>query len=268
MTASEHQGQEARSIRSEGQRDSKEPDPYPRLASLVRRSRRQRVQLAIRFLRQNRPKGADPPLPRMLRGGRGGEVRLKLYLSMCLLGVRAPHDVFGTAYLWAEALGLPDFERKGARRVRDALQWLEDANLIRVERARGKNPRVYLLSQAGTGNPYRRPASSGVPYASIPVEFWSNGWILRMSAKAIAVMIVLLQYGHGRSPDEFFWMKDARRYRLSADTWSRGAEELERFGFVERRREVKGDELELRRKRNLFRLRLQRFQDLAPADED
>lgn len=193
-------------------------------------------------------------------------MRLKLYLSICLLAVGPPHDVFGTAYIWAELLGLPDYDRRGARRVRDALQWLHREKLIRIRRVRGKNPRVYLLSQAGTGNAYRRPPSHGVPYATLPVEFWANGWILKMSARAIAVLLVLLQCQHGRPHQEFFWIRDSWRYDLSADTWARGTAELSRLALLEQRQAVRGDELELRRRRNLYWVNMERFKQLASGD--
>jgi hypothetical protein len=192
-------------------------------------------------------------------------VRLKLYISMCLLAVKEPHGVFGTAYLWADALGLPDYQNNGARRVRDARHWLENARLIRVERAKGKNPRVYMLSQAGTGRPYKRPPSRGVPYASLPVAFWDNGWILEMTPSAIAALLVLLQCQYGRDEGDYFWVRDAKRYDLSPETWNRGTAELGRLGFLKKKRAIRGDELEVRRRRNLYWLDLGRFDDLPGA---
>jgi hypothetical protein len=51
---------------------------------------------------------AAPPLATMLRGGRGGEVRLKLFLSMQLIAVAHPYDVTRTASYWAHLLSLPE----------------------------------------------------------------------------------------------------------------------------------------------------------------
>ena len=189
-------------------------------------------------------------------------MRLKLYMMLCLLAVREPHDVFGAPYLWAEALDLPDFQGQGARRVREAIRWLEKANLIKVERRQGKYPTIFLLSQRGTGKPYKRPAVSGEPYASMPVAFWRNAWILVMSPGAIAVLLILLQLQYGRTPEDPPWIRSPWRYDLSADTWTRGTTELVRLGLLKKERVVRGDELEWRRRRNVYWIDLERLEDV------
>src|SRR6266849_395513 len=73
------------------------------------------VQLAKSFVRRKETSDPPPPLALLLRGGQGGEVRLKLYLTMSLLAVSAPYDIKPIpARSWAEALGLDDPERNGA----------------------------------------------------------------------------------------------------------------------------------------------------------
>src|SRR5580698_2726011 len=79
------------------------------LKFFVRRSRRSRgVQLARSFVRRENTPEAVPPLALLLRGGQGGEVRLKLYLTMLLLAVQPPFDIRDSfpAGSWAAALGL------------------------------------------------------------------------------------------------------------------------------------------------------------------
>ncbi|MEQ7129087.1 hypothetical protein ABN034_31750 [Actinopolymorpha sp. B11F2] len=54
-------------------------------------------------------------------------------------------------------LDVPEAETNGDRRVRDAMQWLEAHDLIRIEQARGKEPTCTLLSALGDGKDYFRP---------------------------------------------------------------------------------------------------------------
>jgi len=69
------------------------PTPLDHPASKVQRlvdisKRKSGIQLPISFVRD---KSETPPLAQMLRGGRGGAVRLKLYLTFDLLAAAAPH---------------------------------------------------------------------------------------------------------------------------------------------------------------------------------
>src|SRR5690242_17375576 len=103
------------------------------LDQAVKRSRRSSgIQLPLGFVRNPTVTG-NPPLARMIRGGRGGEVRLKLYLTMILVAVRPPYDIKNVpARVWAEMLDLEDPEGLGARRVSDALQWLAQRHFINL----------------------------------------------------------------------------------------------------------------------------------------
>ena len=84
-------------------------------------------------------------------------MRLKVYMTVCLRAVKTPHDVVVVPYKWAEMLGLPENETNGARRIKAALKWLAQVDMIRVERKAGLNPAAYLLAQSGPGGPYHRP---------------------------------------------------------------------------------------------------------------
>src|SRR4051794_9968663 len=90
--------------------------------------------------------GADrPPLAQLIQGGRGGEVRLKLFLCMTLIATCAPHainDPFTPMY-WARLLALDPTH--GPRRVSVALKWLHDHHFIYLEPRKGNLPRIWLL---------------------------------------------------------------------------------------------------------------------------
>src|SRR5581483_10485935 len=72
-----------------------------------------------------------PPLAHLVQGGRGGEVRLKLFLCLTLIATRAPHSINDpyTPKYWSRLLALDPV--KGPRRVSVGLKWLNDNNYIR-----------------------------------------------------------------------------------------------------------------------------------------
>lgn len=188
----------------------------------------------------------------MLRGGRGGEVRLKLYLSMTLLAVRKPYDIKSVpGPAWAELLGLAQPQNNGARRIGDALNWLEAVQLITKTSRSGLPPAVTLLNPAGDGRAYRW---SGGRYVSLPLGFWTNGWILDLSGTAISVLLVLLEMQGGREAKDPPWLTGTqrRRYGLSDDTWTRARKELEGCGLLVVRRIPQGKEFDYRRLRNTY----------------
>jgi hypothetical protein len=239
---------------------------------LVARSKRSTgVQLAKSFLRRNETSDpTPPPLALLLRGGQGGEVRLKLYLTMSLLAVSAPYDIKPIpARSWAEALGLDDPERNGARRVNDAIDWLAKHKFLVSDRRRGTPGSVRLLSQAGTGDPYTRPTVTG-RYVKVPLGLWDQGWIARLSGTALALYIVLIDAQAGRAAPQWSSPAQARqRYDLSPDTWTKGARELKAFHLVSVSKRRQGDTFDYRRMRNVYLVRdeLHRAEYTSPPQQ-
>jgi len=188
-----------------------------------------------------------------MRGGQGGEVRLKLYVTMSLLAVRAPFDLPAiAARSWAEALDLPDPDRNGARRVTDAIDWLAENKLLAAERHQGAPSPVRLLSQDGLGNPYTRPTPAG-RYVRLGLGLWYHGWVVRLSGTGLALMIVLLDLQGGRARPQ--WISPAqarRRYDLSPDTWTKALKELQQLELVKVTRQIQGDFFDYRRMRNAY----------------
>jgi hypothetical protein len=226
-----------------------------RLADMSKRT--SGIQLPIGFVRAQ-GLAARPPLARMLRdgnssrGGRGGAVRLKLYLCLNLLAVRGPYDIRPKpARAWAEALALPNPAGHGARRVSDALTWLEEAKIIVLRRQRGEAPTITLLDPAGSGGRYRRSS----PYVRVPLGFWREQWITRLSGSAVALLIVLLDLQGGKkSKQDAPWLTTFQRdrYGLSDDTWTRATKELVKHGLLEIRRIPQGRDFDFRRMRNTY----------------
>lgn len=192
-------------------------------------------------------------------------MRLKLFLSMNLIAARAPHDVTRKPVSWAALLSLADPDVNGARRIRDAINWLEHNKLIRTEKRPGGPPRVFLLSQLGTAGPYLRPSLGGARYVNVPVAFWQNGWIVTLSAPAIAMWLITKEMQGGRdSPDEV-WVSPLvakERYDLSDDTRTKGTRELASHGLLTIGRTKQGDEWRWDRLRNTYWLNLDRLEDV------
>jgi hypothetical protein len=229
------------------------------LNRLVDRSKRgSGIQLPIGFVRAQ-GLAVRPLLARMLRdgdssrGGRGGAVRLKLYLCLNLLAVHPPYDLPPVpARAWAAALALPDPEGHGARRVNDALAWLKDARTIALRRHRGAAPALTLLDPAGEGGRYKRPTSQ---YVRVPLGFWREQWVTRLSGSAVTLLIVLLDLQGGKkSRKDAPWLttRQRDRYGLSDDTWTRASKELVEHGLLEIGRVSQGRDFDFRRMRNTY----------------
>jgi hypothetical protein len=240
-----------------------------RLHRIVDKSRRSSVPLPRAFVR-NADSEAGPPLAQMLRGGRGGEAKLKVLLTMHLEGVRAPHDVSGVPSYWALTLGFADPHGNGARRVRDATAWLNAHRFIRIERDAGREPECFLLSPLGDGGAYERP-TPGEGYIRVPTAMWQNGWIVTLSGTALAMWLVLADLQGGRETQDVWVQPDEarERYRLSEDTFTKGISELERHHLVRITKQPQGaEEAYYNRLRNAYQLYGGRLLDSPHSEPD
>jgi hypothetical protein len=248
-----------------------------RAKAVAQRVYKRPTQVRRAFIeRRGRPD--SPPLAKMLRGGRGGMVRLKLYLAILWIASGGDHTVTFPARAWAQLLGLDDPQTNGARRVTDAIAWLEDHQLVRATRQRGRPPELVPLDEGGTGKAYRVPSRTWQEdaeqenraaniYVQLPVEFWTSGWAAVLSAPAIAMLLVLLAERGPKDPKKFFWFtpdQADQRYDLSEDTRTRGITELEQAGIITIKRKPVNQEMGWSRVRNHYRLNLERL--ILPLD--
>ncbi len=204
------------------------------------------------------------------RGGQGGEVRLKLYLSMLWLASGPPHDTTHPAYSWARLLGLDDPDGNGKRRVLDAIDWL-DANAFLERRSTpGKPATVRLLSDSGTGEPYTKPAGTvgGRPtYRKLEPTWWTNGWLATLSGAAVTIFLAYRNAaGNMRGPPPWITPSVTKnRYGMSNDTRQKGLRELRDWGLItahrSRQREAFGSDRTIAR----YALNLDRLAT-APTD--
>lgn len=241
--------------------------PNPLLPSAVRQlekavdraARRGNVPFLPSFVR-SQVDGVRPPLARLVQGGQGGEVRLKLYLCITMMATAKPYDIRQppVPLTWARMLALPP--ETGPRRVNSNLKWLNRNGFIELEPRRGNTPAIKLVSAEAPGIPYVRASTQG-RYVGIPIEFWRNGWILHLSATGIALLFVLLEAQGGYKEPRYIPKERQESYGLSHNTWTRGRKELERHGFLTVKRTPQGSDFDYRRLRNSYWVDDKRFLD-------
>jgi hypothetical protein len=248
-------------------------------AALAQRARGRSAQLRRAFV-EREDVSAPTPLAQVIRGGRGGEVRLKTYLSMLFIAGAAPYDVSYPARAWATLLDLENPETKGARRVNEAVSWLEARQFVTVANNPGRPSRVTLLNERGKGEQYELPGEvynrlrnkKGADvakrnrYVKIPPEFWTSGWLSVLSTPAVSMYLVLLCAQTSDEVSEVWFSPDQadKLYSLSADTRSRGLAELRKAGLLTvRRRALSNDVFDVKRFRNAYMLDMGRLGESA-----
>jgi hypothetical protein len=243
-------------------------------ASVATRNHKRPMPLRRAFAERPDNTNTLTPLARLLRGGRGGSVRLRLYLSYLWLGAAPPHELVYPSRAWAELLDLKDPEAAGARRIADAVRWLERNELVAVTNRAGAPNVVRLLSDTGNGKDYelpgaaynrlasKRPEAALIHrYIQLPAELWTSGWMAVLSPAALAMLIVLrIQVGAKDSATEVWIAPDYadKTYLLAEETRTRGLRELQAAGLItiRRRQLVTTDSFDFRRFRNVYQLNL------------
>ncbi|MET8146338.1 hypothetical protein ABZU32_39030 [Sphaerisporangium sp. NPDC005288] len=263
--------------------DTASPESLETAARAARRARK-RAQIRLGFIARNDPAGPPPPLARMIRGGRGGKVRLKLLLTYLWMqtddrGVTLARP----AQLWARLLDLEQPETAGARRITEAQQWLVKNNFIKIKSNPGHANAVTVLNETADGTPWVAPGAAAKAlsntteaakhyYAQIPATLWTNGYIQLLSGAGLSMFLILLErYALTRAPEPPpVWMspkyfKDS--FALSQDTRAAGMKELEDFNLVTiERKPVDPQDFDLERFRNVYTLHLSQLDQ--PADRN
>jgi hypothetical protein len=218
----------------------KEPiDAFEEMTKAVEASKRgSTVQFPVAFARSS---VVRPPLARMLVGGRGGEVRLKLYMTLAMQATRPPRTVRPrTNSYYARLLNLD--ETRGAKRVATAMKWLDDNRFITRQPVAGSAAQVTVLSPDGSGSDWGRV--EGPRWITVPLEIWKDGWIFQLSGRGIACYVALRDLNGGSTHPLGEYMDNTRKrsYGLSDDTWTRASKELREIGLLETNVQRWGDD--------------------------
>lgn len=234
------------------------------LEAAVRRSKRNAsVRVPQAFARDRQSHPPVPPLAMLLQGG--GEVRIKVLLTVLMMATKSPHATRVTSKDLAAMLNLPNPEAAGSRRVNKALGDLEKLQLARRERKPGYVPNTQVLYPGGGGEEWNdRYLPEG--YIALPLDLWRRGWLLALSGRALALLIILRELTHGRA-SKGAWADGIRKrqYGLSEDTWTKASKELVEAGLLDIREDVYSSHGEPRR-RNVYTLHLERLSVVDPGD--
>lgn len=204
--------------------------------------RRRAIPIRKSFVRAEKGAETPPPLAVLVkRGGRGGGVIVKLYLALVWRCSGGDFDTDISARTWANLLGLEDPNVKGARRIAKAIKILEECKLISVSPRRGEPSVITLLDESGDETPYALPSTAYAAkrkrrdiYFKVPTTLWTEGFMQRMSAPALTMLLILLAEQSGDvSPgdtdgNEVWWSTERfpQQYFVSPSMRSRGTKDL------------------------------------------
>jgi hypothetical protein len=157
--------------------------------------------------------------------------------------------------LWARLLGLP--VNPGRRRINSNLKWLEEGGFITLQPRVAAPPVITLLSATGNGRKYTRPVGR---YVGVPIELWTQGWLIDLSPTALALLLVLKELLGGHKNPRYVNRQRRDAYGLSPDTWTRATKELIDHGLLKVGRTPQGDDFDYRRLRNTYWIHEERLQ--------
>lgn len=224
--------------------------PSEAIAAMERATERSKRKATVAFPIAYVRRGGDIP-PTAAQLLQSHELRLKLHMTLVMQATSSPHTLpKRPSWSLARLMNLsPD---TGSRRANDGMNWLRAQGLIKPKRLPDGKPGLLLLHPDGSGAPWD---GNGSRYVGVPFGLWENMWILRLSGRAVAVLMSLLELNGGETDPDGALMDGHRKkqYGLSDDTWTRATKELERFGLL-RTTTVKfgDDDLDVRRRKRYF----------------
>lgn len=210
-------------------------------------------------------------------GGRGGKLRLSLYLHLLWVAAGKTHGSSRPASFWAELLGLEDPLDQGARRIRAAWKDLQDRKFVLILPANtpGDNDEIRPLREDGSGRPYSIPTGyDGDTYRRIPEialrklfgdpELTGSGLVAYLALRVLSLKV-------SRHEDlvlgkEYF----SKEVGMGDTTRKKGLENLEFLGVVESHLEKidgSGEKFDTRgRRRRIYTLVEEYFPNVTYAE--
>lgn len=210
-----------------------------RAAQMSTGSRRVDIPVRSRFIRDvNAGSGetADTPMRQLVKSGSRDGITLRLYLALLWRCSSPPYNTVIPAQKWAELLALEPPVETYSRRVTSAIKRLEAANLISVERSKGKTSVITLLDEAGDGTPYRPPRNGNTPnnrWVKVPISLWQTEQFYELGTPGLAMMLAILAEGHDDgSPVWWSVQRFQQRIGITPSTRARGVKQLSEAGLV------------------------------------
>lgn len=220
--------------------------PSEAIEAMGRAARRSQRKSSVAFpIAYVKRADSTPMAARLLQSH---ELRLKLHMTLVMQATSNPRTLPDRP---SQSLArLLNFgSETGSRRANDAKKWLEVNKLITPTLLPDGKPGLLLLHPDGSGKSWE---ANGPRWVGVPFDLWENHWILRLSGRAIAVLMALTELNGGSDhPDgELMGGHRKRQYGLSDDTWTRATKELEGFGILRTTTVRWGDDdYELRRRK-------------------
>lgn len=223
--------------------------------AIARSKRKSSVNFPIAYVKRG---DVTPTAARLVRSH---ELRLKMHMTLVMQATSSPHTLPDRpSQSLARWLNLPP--DTGPRRANEAKKWLQEEKLVAAVPLRDEKPGLLLLHPDGSGGPWE---GNGSRWVGVPLALWENAWILRLSGKAIAVLLALLELNGGSGDPDGELMDGHRKkqYGLSDDTWTRATKELEHFGLLRMTQVTWGnDDYQRRTRKRYFVIR--EALDVAP----
>jgi hypothetical protein len=157
----------------------------------------------------------------------GRETGLDLYLLTLLAASAPPYTVAHPAGVWARLLGVAS-ESTAASAISKQWKWLEEEQLVQRVGRRGRWTNIRILSEDGSGRPYRATLSGG-RWFQVPFEYWTDNWFGKLNLPGKAVLLIALSLlDDFVLPEE----KGPAWYGVSADSVGRGLRALQDHGLL------------------------------------
>lgn len=179
-------------------------------------------------------------------GGRGGQTRLSLLLSLIWVASGGDHSTTRPASFWARLLGLADPSDSGARVVSSSWAELQTRGFVNITQGRfsGDVPTITLLNEAGgvPSREYTVPLGrEGDLYIRVPEEFWGRGLISdeELTGPGLVMYLAALRtHQLARDPDALTFPAATfkERYGVSETTRKKGLRNLsDELGILHKR---------------------------------
>ncbi len=199
------------------------------IEALLERSGREALPLAKLFVQHRDPQGNALPGPLSWFVRNHHHRALLQYLLLHAIAAGGDYSVAQNAKIWVRALRLKQGKNARAAVSRN-WRWLAERKLIQRGRS-GRQSKLTLLYDDGSGDPYQHPAERKDRYLQLPYAFWREEWDRQLDLPSLAVLLIALN-----EPPEFKLVQERVPdwYGISISTFQKGVQGLVRADLLQR----------------------------------